>query len=142
MLKINERINIPLREFDFWFARSSGPGGQNVNKVNSKAFLSWNVKNSPTLPAAVKIRFMNQFSRRISKEGVLIIKSQRFRDQGRNNADCLTKLTEMIQMVAIPQKSRIPTKPSRNSKQRRLDGKKVNSEKKRRRKPPQWGDHN
>ena len=86
MLKINERINIPLREFDFWFARSSGPGGQNVNKVNSKAFLSWNVKNSPTLPAAVKLRFMSQFSRRISKEGVLIIKSQRFRDQGRNNA--------------------------------------------------------
>ncbi len=75
MLKVNNRIKIPLREFDFTFARSSGPGGQNVNKVETKAVLYWAVLESPSLPQDVKDRFTSKYHHRISSEGTLILNS-------------------------------------------------------------------
>lgn len=135
MLKITDAIQIPLREFDFTFARSSGPGGQNVNKVNTKAFLTWHIKETDSLPGAVKDRFLKKYSRRISKEGKIIVVSQRFRDQGRNVADCITKLQDLVRSVVAAPVKRKKTKPSKRAVQRRINEKKATSERKSRRKP-------
>jgi ribosome-associated protein len=130
MLAVNHRISIPLKEFAYTFARSSGPGGQNVNKVNSKVMLHWDVTNSPSLPEDVRARFLAQYPRRINKEGLLVISSERFRDQGRNVTDCTNKLRDLILVVAAPPKKRRPTKPTKGSKERRLAGKREKSQKK------------
>lgn len=130
MLEVNHRILLPLKEFQFTFARSGGPGGQNVNKVNSKVTLHWDVTSSPSLPEDVRIRFLAQYPRRINKEGFLVINSERFRDQGRNVADCTNKLRELILAVATPPKKRRPTRPTKGSKERRLAGKREKSQKK------------
>ena len=92
MLIVNSRLQIPLSEFEFTYVRSSGPGGQNVNKVNSKALLRWPVIRSASLPPDVRERFLRRFASRLTTEGELLINSQRYRDQGRNADDCLEKL--------------------------------------------------
>ncbi|HVH07325.1 MAG TPA: alternative ribosome rescue aminoacyl-tRNA hydrolase ArfB [Myxococcota bacterium] len=120
----------PLGEVRFSFARSSGPGGQNVNKVESKAVLRWDVARSPTLRGAMRARFLERFARRITTEGELVLASQRYRVRERNVADCIAKLRAMLDEVAKPPKPRRPTKPTRASKQRRLDTKKAQSRKK------------
>jgi ribosome-associated protein len=136
MLVVNERLTIPLTELDFTFARSSGPGGQNVNKVNSKATLRWAVSTSPSLPEDVRERFVLKYRHRMTKEGELVINSQRYRDQGRNVADCLAKLREMLEAAMVVPKKRKPTKPSRGAKRRRLQDKRQRSETKERRRSP------
>ena len=137
MLMINEKVSIPLKEFQFSFARSPGPGGQNVNKVNTKVLLKWKIAESAALPEDIKERAIQKFARRISKSGELIVTSHRFRDQGRNVADALNKLRELISAVAEKPKSRKKTKPSKGSKMRRLENKKRLSSKKQSRKTPQ-----
>ena len=138
MLVVNSRLKIPLREFQFTFARSSGPGGQNVNKLNTKALLRWPVMQSPSLPASVRERLLAKHRRRVTSEGDFLIVSQRFRDAGRNVADCLEKLRQMLAEAAVPPKVRRPTKPSRASIRRRLDEKKKRSRRKQlRREPPE-----
>ena len=136
MLVVNSRLRIPLRELRFTFARSSGAGGQNVNKVNSKAVLRWDVRSSPGLPEGVRERFLDRFGRRVTREGVLVLTSQRFRDRGRNIADCLEKLRAMLAEVATAPRRRRPTKPTRASVQRRLDQKRTTSHRKRLRTRP------
>lgn len=133
MLKVSPRIQIPLTEFDFSFARSSGPGGQNVNKVSSKAILRWPVTASVHLPPDVRARFLARFSRKLTVERELVVSSQRYRDQGRNIADCLEKVREMLLAVAEAPRKRRPTKPSRSSQARRLEHKQAHSAKKRQR---------
>ena len=133
MLVVNPRLKIPLKEFRFSFARSSGPGGQNVNKLNTKALLRWQVTTSPSLPAAVRQRLLARCRRRINAEGELLITSQRFRDAGRNVADCLEKLRALLATAAVAPKPRKPTKPTRASVERRLDQKRKQSQKKRQR---------
>ncbi len=133
MLVVDSRIQIPLRELDFTFARSSGPGGQNVNKLNTKATLRWDVTRSPHLPEDVRRRFFTKYRRRITKDGHLVISSQRFRDQGRNVADCLEKLSELLSEVAKAPKRRKKTKPTRASREVRLRQKRETSQKKQRR---------
>ena len=123
MLVVNEHIRVRLRELRFSFARSSGAGGQNVNKLNTKATLRWAVARSPSLPQDVRARFLRRHARRITASGDLVITSQRFRDRGRNVADCLEKLRAMLAEVAVPKRRRLPTKPTRASVQRRLEGK-------------------
>lgn len=130
MLVINEQISIPLREFLFTYSRSSGPGGQNVNKVNTKVHLHWDLSKTTSLPPDVLARLRSQQMRQISNDDLLFLASQRFRDQGRNVADVLKKLSEMIRAAAIRPKSRKPTRVSRRQKQRRLDNKRRQSEKK------------
>ncbi len=133
MLVVNSKIKIPLREFTFTFSRSSGPGGQNVNKLNTKALLRWPVRSSASLPEAVRRRLIAKYHRRITSDGDLLIGSQRFRDAGRNVADCLEKLRAMLREAAAAPKRRKPTRPTRASVERRLDDKKKASQKKRQR---------
>ena len=111
---------LPLSELQFSFARSSGPGGQNVNKVESKVLLRWDVVASRALPAALRARFRARFARRINEEGVFLLTSQRHRERERNVADCLAKLGAMLAEVAVPEKPRRPTRPTRGAKERRL----------------------
>jgi len=136
-LVVSERIKIPTSEFTFTFMRSSGPGGQNVNKVSTKARLHWRVVDSPSLDAAVKQRFLRKYRRRISSDGEFQLTSQRFRDQSRNVDDCLEKLCGLLAEVAVAPKPRRKTKPSRASQARRLAEKRRQSARKKlRRRPP------
>jgi ribosome-associated protein len=130
-LTVNNRIRVPLEEFEFTYARSSGPGGQNVNKVNSKALLRWPVRISPSLPEPVRQRFLNRFGNRVTAEGDLLVVSQRYRDQAKNVDDCLDKLRQMLTEVAAPPVRRKRTKPSRASIKRRLENKRRTADKKR-----------
>lgn len=138
MLVVNPQIRIPLDEFQFTFARSSGPGGQNVNKVNSKATLRWFAANSPSLPEAVRNRLLDHHRGRFTSEGEIIITSQKFRDQARNVDDCLEKLQALLASAATAPKPRKKSKPSRASKQRRLQTKRKRSETKNLRKGPKF----
>lgn len=130
MLIITDNLQIPLSELSFTFSRSGGPGGQNVNKVATKATLRFSVAESPSLPPPVRQRVEQRYASRLTVEGEILITSQRYRDQGRNIADCLEKLRAMLAEVARPPKTRRPTKPSKASRQRRLTGKRKQSEKK------------
>lgn len=134
VLKISDRIEIPDTEFDLHFARSSGPGGQNVNKVNSKAVMYWTIGSSPSVPDDVKERFVKKFAHRLTQEQVLVISSDKFRDQKRNVDDCLQKLKEMLTEVLYPPKKRRATKPTRSSVEKRLTAKKASSDRKKMRK--------
>jgi ribosome-associated protein len=127
---------IPLDEVVITFARSAGPGGQNVNKVNTKAVLRWRVRESEGLPEDVRRRFCTAYASRITREGELVIQSQRHRTAGRNASDCLEKLRAMLIAVARPPKSRKPTRPTRGSVGRRLDAKRRRSQRKSGRRNP------
>jgi ribosome-associated protein len=140
MLIINDRIRIPDNEFQTAFARSGGPGGQNVNKVSSKAFLKWDITNSAALPDDVRQRFLARYGRRVTKEGLLQITSQRYRDQARNVEDCRLKLTEMILSIAVAPVKRKASKPSKGARQRRLNEKHLRSDRKESRRRPGLGD--
>lgn len=132
-LIVHEELRIPGREISLSFVRSAGPGGQNVNKVNSKAVLRWNVAASLNLPFAVKARFLKRFASRINQNGELVLSSDRFRDQPRNVADCYEKLRQLIVTVLTPPRKRVKTRPSRGSVERRLQQKRSGAEKKQRR---------
>jgi len=136
MLDVTPSIQIPFSELTFTYARSGGPGGQNVNKVSSKAVLRWNVSQSPSLSTAVRSRFVEKFGSRLTKEGELILQSQRFRDQSSNAEDCLQRLRDMLLQIAQPPTKRRPTRRSRGSVERRLQNKKANSARKQSRRPP------
>ncbi|HKA08219.1 MAG TPA: alternative ribosome rescue aminoacyl-tRNA hydrolase ArfB [Gemmataceae bacterium] len=136
MLEVTNAIRIPLDEFEWSFARSGGPGGQNVNKVASKAVLRWNFDGSPSVPPDVKERFRARFPSRLTTEGQLVLASELTRDQGRNRDDCLAKLAAMLRSVAFPPKVRRPTKPSRGSHRRRVDAKRRQSARKAGRRSP------
>ena len=136
LLVVTTRIQIPKEEFRFTFVRASGPGGQNVNKVSTKARLHWMVVDSPSLDEAVKQRFLQKYRRRISTDGEFQLTSQRFRDQSRNVDDCLEKLRVMLAEVAVAPKPRKKTKPSRASQQRRLAEKRRQSARKQLRRRP------
>ena len=136
MLQVNERIAIPESEFDWSYARSGGPGGQNVNKVSSKAILRWNVAISPSLPDHVRQRLVALNRRRVTSTGDLILASRRYRDQERNRQDCLEKLAELVREAATLPKARRATRPTRGSKARRLAAKRRRSAVKEARRQP------
>jgi ribosome-associated protein len=137
-LVVTPRLRIPLGEFRLTFSRSGGPGGQNVNKVNSKATLRWQALGSPSLSADVQARMESRYRRRMTDQGELFITSQRHRDAGRNAADCLDKLRQLLMDVAAGPKARKPTRPTRASKARRLDDKRQKQRKKQSRQPGNW----
>lgn len=122
MLHISNNVSLPDNEIDFSAIRAQGAGGQNVNKVSSAIHLRFDIKTS-SLPDFYKTRLLNLKDRRISKEGVVIIKAQRFRTQEKNRAEALERLQELIKSVAVVQKKRISTKPSRSAKSKRMDEK-------------------
>ncbi|MDR0337024.1 MAG: aminoacyl-tRNA hydrolase [Planctomycetaceae bacterium] len=131
-LIVNNDIRIPEGELRFFYVRSSGPGGQNVNKVSSKAVLRWNPETN--LPESVVLRFRKLFPRCWTSNSEIIITSQRTRDALKNKKDCLEKLCEMLQQAAKEPKRRIPTRPTKNSIRKRLEDKAINSQKKQERK--------
>lgn len=125
-------IRVPVKELKFTFSKSSGAGGQNVNKVNSRVTLKWNVLNSLEITSAVKNRLTQKYPRFVV-DGFIVIHSQRFRDQSRNIADCTEKLQSLLESVAKAPKKRIPTKPSKAAIKKRIENKKKQSEKKQQR---------
>jgi len=124
MFQINGQMAIPDDELIFTFARSGGPGGQNVNKVASKAVLRWSLAANVTIPAHVLQRLRNLERSRITTDDEIVIQSQEFRDQERNKQACLEKLRDLLIAAATLPKPRRPSKPTRGSKERRLKEKK------------------
>ncbi len=140
VLVVSPTIAVPQREFRFSYARSSGPGGQNVNKVNSKVQLSWTPAESSALPSDVLQRLLDQQRNRVNKAGELLITSERYRDRERNVSDCVEKLRQMLLRASRRPTPRKPTKPTRGSKERRLRDKRVRSQTKSHRRPQSLGD--
>jgi ribosome-associated protein len=133
-LYINSRLTIPSAQLSMTAARSSGPGGQNVNKVNSKVTLKWSPSTCQEFDPAWRRRFLTHYANRINRQGELVLHSEKYRDQGRNLADVRKKLSDMLLDCQNPPKKRKPTRPSRSSQRRRLDQKKQQSQKKQSRK--------
>jgi ribosome-associated protein len=123
-------------EFNFITARSGGPGGQNVNKVNSKVTLCFNVNDSELLADNEKILITEKLANKINSEGVLLITSQAERTQLANKERCIQKFYDLVSKALIVQKKRRKTKPSKSAIEKRLDEKKKQSEKKQSRKKP------
>lgn len=122
MLIISNTVSIPDDELDLSAIRAQGAGGQNVNKVSSAIHLRFDIPNS-SLPEFYKQRLMELKDKRISKEGVLIIKAQQFRTQEQNREDALERLKALVKAATVVQKTRRATKPTRGSQKRRMDSK-------------------
>lgn len=135
MIRIAPEICIRESELKLDFIRSSGPGGQNVNKVATAVQLRYDVFRSPSLPEPVRQRLVRIAGKRVSKEGVLLIDARRFRTQERNRQDAVERLVQWIRRASERPKKRIKTQPTSGSRERRLEGKRQRSETKRLRKP-------
>jgi ribosome-associated protein len=130
---VGASVRVPFREIVFRFVRSSGPGGQNVNRVASKAVMRWNVRASPSIAEDVRARFVARFASRITAEGDLLLAGDRHRERERNREDCLERLSRMLASVAAPPRPRRRTRAPRSVAERRLRDKRARAETKRRR---------
>jgi len=124
MLRVTDTISIDESELSESFVRSSGPGGQNVNKVSSAVQLRFDVRRSPSLPNDVAIRLMRLAGSRLTKEGVIVIVAQQHRDQARNRVDARERLFDLIREAAVKPTPRRATKVPKAAKRQRLEGKK------------------
>lgn len=133
MLIVTRTLRIPEAELEERFIRSSGPGGQNVNKVATAVQLRFDVRRSPFLPEDVRTRLLTQEKNRITEDGVLIIEARRYRSQERNRQDARDRLAKAIRKAVVPPKPRKRTRPTRASNLKRLEDKKRRGERKRQR---------
>lgn len=122
-LRIASALWLPASEIDIRFIRSSGPGGQNVNKVSTAAQLRFDLMGSPTLPEGLKHRAAKLAGARLTNDGEIVITASNYRTQSQNRDDAIARLTELLRSAAIPPKRRVPTKPTFASKTRRLEAK-------------------
>ena len=141
MIRVTDSIAIDEREIQQAFVRSSGPGGQNVNKVATAVQLRFDVANSPSLPDDVRQRLVRLAGKRITERGLLIVEASRFRTQERNRKDAIDRLVNLIRKAAEKPKARRRTKPTLASRQRRLEAKRRQSQAKRLRKPLSKGEN-
>ncbi|MCY4585951.1 MAG: alternative ribosome rescue aminoacyl-tRNA hydrolase ArfB [Bryobacterales bacterium] len=139
-LIINDRLTIPAAELTIAFARSGGPGGQNVNKVETKVELRWKPGQSAVFAGDERSRLIERISPRLTEDGDLIVTSSRTRDQSRNREDARTKLAALIRQAIEPAKVRRKTQPSRESVRRRLDEKRLHARLKADRRAPSDGE--
>jgi ribosome-associated protein len=123
MIRVTNSIRIPESEIEEHFVRASGPGGQKVQKVATAVELRFDVRASASLPEPVRARLERLAGRRLTKDGVLVIRAERFRTQERNRADARDRLIELVRRAAVPPRFRIPTKPTRGAEERRLEAK-------------------
>src|SRR3954462_2730330 len=139
MIRITDTISIDESEIAESFVRSSGPAGQNVNKLSTAVQLRFDVRRSPSLPNDVAVRLMRLAGKRLTKDGVLVILAQNHRTQERNRAEALERLSALIKEAAVRPIPRRATKPTRASREKRLEGKKMRSNiKGLRRAKPTW----
>jgi ribosome-associated protein len=124
MIPVTPHISIDEREIEESFVRSSGPGGQNVNKLSTAVQLRFDVRHSPSLPGDVRERLVRLAGSRMTNDGVLVIIAQRHRTQPRNREDALDRLIELIRQAAVRPVKRRPTRPTKASRERRIEGKK------------------
>jgi ribosome-associated protein len=127
MIRVSPHIEIDEREIDEQFVRASGPGGQNVNKLSTAVQLRFDVRRSPSLAPEVRTRLERLAGARLTRDGVLVIIAQRHRTQGRNREDALARLIDLIRQAEIRPVKRRPTKPTKASRERRIEGKKRRS---------------